>query len=69
MIVALSLVFVGHGAPADGSAWESPAGSFRVRRGGSRRYGAGHACSARRSSFNPDDRADDLGFRPVRPLR
>ncbi|MBM3334436.1 formylglycine-generating enzyme family protein, partial [Candidatus Sumerlaeota bacterium] len=51
------------GAPADGSAWESPAGSQRVVRGGSW-YRDAHKCrSAARSSGIPDRRDYGRGFR------
>jgi formylglycine-generating enzyme required for sulfatase activity/uncharacterized caspase-like protein len=54
------------GAPTDGRAWESPAGSFRVGRGGSWYNGAGVLRSAFRSRFAPGFRNDFLGFRVLR---
>jgi formylglycine-generating enzyme required for sulfatase activity len=42
-----------------------PAGSTRMRRGGSWQYGAGQSRAAWRSSGYPDDRALDIGFRLV----
>jgi len=56
-----------NGAPTDGSAWESPAGSTRVSRGGTWGNGAYYCRSARRSYDAPDDRVRQLlGFRFVR---
>jgi formylglycine-generating enzyme required for sulfatase activity len=42
-----------------------PAGSTRMRRGGSWQYGTGQSRAAWRSSGYPDDRALDIGFRLV----
>ncbi len=53
-------------APSDGSAWESPAGSYRVLRGGSWYFDAGYARSALRGYGGPGYRGDDYGFRPSR---
>jgi formylglycine-generating enzyme required for sulfatase activity len=59
-----------HGAPSDGSAWESPAGSSRVARGGSWR-GEQPRCfhAAFRGYDDPRNQRHDLGFRPVRSIR
>ncbi|MBI5210105.1 MAG: SUMF1/EgtB/PvdO family nonheme iron enzyme [Elusimicrobia bacterium] len=55
------------GAPADGSAWESPAGSGRVVRGASWWSGtAENSRAAYRSDFKPDIRGGIVGFRPAR---
>ena len=54
-----------NGAPADGSAWESPTGSYRVVRGGSWNSVAGYARSAYRDNGDPGDRGHGLGFRPA----
>ena len=54
------------GAPTDGSAWENPAGSVRVIRGGSWSYGATSARTTARGDSVPTFRNDDVGFRPVR---
>jgi hypothetical protein len=56
------------GAPADESAWEEPAGSRRVNRGGSWWGVSGEARAARRDFDDPGDLDDHLGFRPARPL-
>ncbi|RCV64719.1 Formylglycine-generating enzyme, required for sulfatase activity, contains SUMF1/FGE domain [Methanophagales archaeon] len=50
------------GAPADGSAWEGD-GAYRVIRGGSWCGDAGCCRSAYRSSRDPRNRNDGLGFR------
>lgn len=57
-----------NGAPIDGSAWERPAGSVRVNRGGTWNGHAGPARSAYRNYGNPDGRLYSLGFRPARSL-
>ena len=57
------------GAPADGSAWESPAGSLRVFRGGSWYLSGQLARSANRGRSLPGYSGRALGFRPVRDLR
>ena len=54
------------GAPTDGSAWENPAGSSRVFRGGSRYYHAGVVRASFRSFISPGGRSHDLGFRLAR---
>ena len=54
------------GAPADGSAWLSPAGSSRVLRGGSWYGDARCARVAYRSGNVPGYRSSSFGFRPVR---
>ena len=54
------------GAPADGSAWESPAGSSRVIRGVSWHNGADYALLVIRNYNVPGDRDTILGFRPIR---
>lgn len=56
-----------NGAPSDGSAWESPATSFRVVRGGS--FGSNAARYLRadnRYCGVPGNRYDSFGFRPAR---
>ena len=55
-----------NGAPADGSAWESPAGARRAYRGGSWYGIADFARTTRRGSFDPGRRANYVGFRPAR---
>ncbi|MBI5243582.1 MAG: formylglycine-generating enzyme family protein [Elusimicrobia bacterium] len=55
-----------NGAPSDGSAWESPTGSFRVNRGGSWSHDAGDARAADRNNIAPGSRNVILGFRPSR---
>jgi len=52
------------GAPADGSAWEVPAGPYRVNRGGSWGTGPDLARSAYRRI--PGRPGGDLGFRPAK---
>ena len=54
------------GAPTDGSARESPAGAYRVIRGGSWFDTAGYARVADRGSW-PEHRSDYVGFRLARP--
>ncbi|HRS75348.1 MAG TPA: formylglycine-generating enzyme family protein, partial [Anaerolineaceae bacterium] len=51
------------GAPTNGSAWESPAGSIRVYRGGSWSFYARNVRSANRGSASPSYRSDVVGFR------
>ncbi len=53
--------------PTDGSAWEKD-GSYRVVRGGSWNYDAGHCRSAYRDSLDPGGRSRGLGFRLLRGL-
>ncbi|MBI4677510.1 MAG: formylglycine-generating enzyme family protein [Elusimicrobia bacterium] len=56
-----------NGAPADGSAWEFPAGSRRVARGGSwSNVDAGNIRAARRSNDDPGNRSDNLGLHVAR---
>ncbi len=55
-------------APADGSAWVDPPGSYRVIRGGSFSYGAVNMRSARRDGTTPSGRSANLGARCLRPL-
>ena len=54
------------GAPTDGSAWESPTGSFRVVRGGSWLSVASLARAAYRSYDVPAYRNADIGLRVAR---
>jgi formylglycine-generating enzyme required for sulfatase activity len=54
------------GAPRDGSAWESPAGSTRVIRGGLWNYYALSCRSANRYRYHPDSRYYGIGFRFMR---
>ncbi|MBI5210669.1 MAG: formylglycine-generating enzyme family protein [Elusimicrobia bacterium] len=55
------------GAPADGRAWESPAGSLRVYRGGSWYFiGPGRFRAAHRNARLPGLADFYIGFRPVR---
>lgn len=58
-----------NGAPADGGAWESPAGSFRGDRGGSWSSFAGNVRAAVRRRRDPGHRVRDGGFRVVRGRR
>ena len=51
------------GAPADGSAWVSPSGSGRVRRGGDWFNFARYCRSAYRYNFFPSFRGSLFGFR------
>ena len=57
------------GAPTDGSAWESPAVSYRVFRGGSWYDIASNARAAFRGGGSPAIRLNDFGLRPVRSGR
>jgi formylglycine-generating enzyme required for sulfatase activity len=57
------------GAPADGSAWESPAGSGRVVRGGSWNFDvAGIFRAGYRNYFGPGAQGIILSLRPARSL-
>jgi len=56
------------GAPTDGSAWESPAGSSRVNRGGSWNNGARLVRAADRVRDVPRARDGTLGFRLARSV-
>ncbi|KPL11274.1 hypothetical protein AMJ85_03975 [candidate division BRC1 bacterium SM23_51] len=51
------------GAPADGSAWQTPAGSYRVCRGGYWNGHANHCRSASRGYAAPGRRNSRIGFR------
>jgi formylglycine-generating enzyme required for sulfatase activity len=54
------------GAPIDGSAWEDPAGEFRILHGGDWDNKARTCRSANRNDHRgPDERSADLGFRIV----
>ncbi|MGI6683668.1 MAG: formylglycine-generating enzyme family protein [Myxococcota bacterium] len=57
------------GAPTDGSAWETPAGSSRVFRGGSWGSDARFVRAADRDYDDPRFRSDYLGFRLARSVR
>ena len=57
-----------HGAPSDGSAWESGKCGKRVMRGGSWRNDAPDLRSARRESRSTSSRGDAVGFRVARTL-
>jgi formylglycine-generating enzyme required for sulfatase activity len=57
-----------NGAPTDGSAWESPASSDRVLRGGSWYFIGGYARSADRGSSGPGNHNRGIGFRPARSI-
>ncbi|OQC41025.1 MAG: Serine/threonine-protein kinase pkn1 [Deltaproteobacteria bacterium ADurb.Bin058] len=57
------------GAPTDGSAWESPAHSYRVLRGGSWRGYAGYVRAADRGCHWPGARDREWGFRVARSVR
>ena len=57
-----------HGAPNDGSAWQTGDTSFRVVRGGSWYRKADGLRSAFRNTFSPDGRFNDVGFRVARGL-
>lgn len=54
------------GAPSDGSAWLSPAGSYRVLRGGSWNYNPQYVRAAYRGHVTPGDRFNFIGFRLAR---
>jgi len=58
-----------NGAPTDGSAWEKPAGSVRVLRGGSWDDDARRVRAAYRNNDDPRDRSVSLGFRLARSVR
>jgi len=58
-----------NGAPTDGSAWESPTGSYRVDRGGSWYNYARNVRAAYRYGYSPGRRNDNLGFRVARSVR
>lgn len=58
-----------NGAPTDASAWESPAASARVVRGGSWDDGAWDVRAANRARVGPGARSGCLGFRPARSVR
>jgi len=57
------------GAPADGKAWEQPAGIRRVGRSGAWHNWARFMRAVERSSFEPTLTVDDGGFRPVRAVQ
>ena len=54
------------GAPTDGSAWETPTGSFRVDRGGSWFFLARDVRAANRNNGSPGSRNVYVGFRLAR---
>ena len=56
------------GAPADGSAWESPSGEYRVLRGGSWHVLAGGLRTSYRSQAYPDAAFSYYGFRCARSI-
>ncbi|OQC42765.1 MAG: Serine/threonine-protein kinase pkn1 [Deltaproteobacteria bacterium ADurb.Bin058] len=56
------------GAPTDGSAWESPAGSYRVRRGGAWNFRAWYVHAADRRGSLPGARYSSIGFRLARSV-
>ena len=56
------------GAPENGSAWESPAGSHRILRGGSWPNVAGFARTSPRHYVPPNTSGNSVGFRPARDL-
>jgi len=58
-----------NGAPIDGSAWESPAGSHRVVRCGSWSFDAEYLRAAYRLGDDPAYRFDGYGFRLARSSR
>ncbi len=53
------------GAPADGRAWEEPAGIMRILRGGCDNSVGRECRSASRDWGNPGNRCGDVGFRVV----
>ena len=53
-------------APADGSAWELPAGTSRVERGGNLVNDASFLRSANRGAYNPANQTYTIGFRCAR---
>jgi formylglycine-generating enzyme required for sulfatase activity len=57
-----------NGAPSEGSAWESPAGSDRVIRGGSWFGNARYVRAASRTRFDPGRRSGSIGFRLARSV-
>ncbi len=58
------------GAPTDGSAWEQPAGSYRVLRGGAWGHNAKGVRSAYRLLYDtPSDSFDYMGFRIARSVQ
>ncbi len=57
------------GAPDDGSAWENPAGTTRVNRGGSWDFDEWVVHAYDRNQTGAGAHSDDLGFRPARSLR
>jgi formylglycine-generating enzyme required for sulfatase activity len=54
------------GAPQDGSAWETPAGQYRVLRGGAWGNDPVYCRSAYRNCDTPDLRNGYCGFRLLR---
>jgi formylglycine-generating enzyme required for sulfatase activity len=57
-----------HGAPNDGSAWQTGDTALRVLRGGSWYRNANGLRSAFRIKLSPDGRYSDVGFRVARGL-
>ena len=57
-----------HGAPTDGSAWESGNCNYRVLRGGSWFNGPWHLRSANRNGLPAGNRYNTVGFRVARTL-
>ena len=58
-----------NGAPTDGSAWESPTGSYRVVRGGSWFSIVRYVRAAYRGDYSPGSRRVSLGFRLAKSVR